>query len=142
MKKVSLNRWLLAASVVALSFSCQSKKMTDKPGTQCEEPEDHGYGTTSHPADEEDEEEMSSLSQEQNEEKAAVDPAQNVETISVQQVEPPESTAAPAPSEPLSIQSAPVEFIPELDLETLAKMFSIEAEAAQTPAASSDSDTK
>lgn len=145
MKKVALNQWLLGLSVVAVSFGCQSKKSMDskpEPESQCEE----SYGDTED-TEESDEDEMSSVSPSQSEEKTSMEPSQTTEVFSEEKQEEPASapslTESAAP-EQLSLNSTPeFDFVPEIDLEALAKMFYIDSEAfADAESVSGDSEIK
>jgi hypothetical protein len=135
MKKNSLNQWLLAASVLTLSVSCQKKSMDTKAGSesQCEQQEDD-----SEDADETDMDQMSSIPVREVEEKASVEPIQKTEVVPVPQQEettPSSSLTEAVSSAQLPLQAIPeLEFIPEVDLEALAKMFSIEVAEQPSPA--------
>ena len=130
MKKILLNQWIAAAGIVALGFGCQSKK-SENPSqnsnteSQCEQ----SCSDDSEDAEEPDDD-MSALPQVQTEEKVSVEPVQTQELAPVQKQE--ESVSSPSLTESSAPESVSVntsqEFIPELNLETLAKMFSIETE--------------
>jgi hypothetical protein len=145
MKKVVLNQWLLGLSVVAVSFGCQSKKSMDsKPesDSQCEE----SYGETED-ADESDDDEMSSASPSQTEEKVSMEPSHTTEVTPAEKQEEPASapslTEFTAPEQVSVNSTSEFDFVPEIDLEALAKMFYIDSEAlSDTESVSVDSETK
>ena len=141
MKKVALNQWLLGLSVVAVSFGCQSKKNMEskqESDSQCEE----SYSER----EEESDEDMSNVAPAETEEKVLMEPVHTTEAVPVEKQEEPASsplTESAAP-EQLSINSmSELEFIPEIDLEALAKMFYIDSETlSETDSVSADGEVK
>lgn len=134
MKKISLNQCLLAAGIFAVSFGCESKKnvnVQSEQDSQCEEQYEN-QDENQDAEDESDDEEMSSVPQIQVEEKVSMEPAEQTEVVPARQAE--EEVSSPSLTEstvvePVSVNTVDeVEFISEIDLEALAKMFSIEPE--------------
>jgi hypothetical protein len=136
MKKVSLKQWLLVAGALSLGASCQSQSTDSSKGdTQCKEKKECHEGCQE--MDDDGEDELSEMLPAQTEEKASVDPAQQKEATPEKQEQ-----ATPAPS--LTEAEAPFSqdpgLAPEVSLETLANIFSMET--TETTETSGPAETK